>query len=110
MKLSKKDILLALIDHYAEGNKARFAKLLGITPQSVSTWLARSTYDAELIYSKCKDVSAGWLLSGEGSMFQVKEGEVNLVAKQAIYDLTMENTRLKNRIAELEDKKGFAAL
>lgn len=59
-----------LILHYNEGNKSQFSKRLGISAQGLSTWLSRSTFDAELIYSKCEGLSADWLLSGEGPMLR----------------------------------------
>ena len=66
-------MLLALIEHYSNGNKTQFAKILGISPQGLNTWISRNTFDAECIYSKCLNVSANWLLTGEGSML-VDEG------------------------------------
>ena len=66
--MSKSDMILALIEHYSNGNKAQFANRLGITPQGLSTWIKRNTFDAELIFSKCEGVSAKWLLTGEGEL------------------------------------------
>lgn len=66
--MSKSDMILALIEHYSNGNKAQFASRLGITPQGLSTWIKRNTFDAELIFSKCEGVSAKWLLTGEGEL------------------------------------------
>lgn len=68
--MSKADMILALIDHYSNGNKAQFASRLGITPQGLSTWIKRNTFDAELIFSKCEGLSAQWLLTGEGELFE----------------------------------------
>lgn len=64
--MSKKEILEALISHYAAGNKTHFAELLGVKPQTISSWLSRDTFDADLIYNKCIGVSGDWLLSGGG--------------------------------------------
>lgn len=61
-------MLEALISHYTNGNKAQFAKHLGVTPQVVSAWIARNTFDSELIYTKCRCVNPSWLLSGHGKM------------------------------------------
>ena len=47
--MNKKDMIIALIEHYSGGNKTKFAKLLGITPQGISTWLKREYFDIELI-------------------------------------------------------------
>ena len=68
--MNKKDMILALIEHYSDGNKAQFANLLGITPQGLSTWIKRETFDIELIFSKCEGLSANWLLTGKGSMIK----------------------------------------
>lgn len=71
--MDKKDILNLLIKHYADGNKSRFASMLGISPQAVSTWEKRNTFDIELIYSKCENLNAKWLLTGIGEMFVSEE-------------------------------------
>lgn len=64
--------LNALIDYFAGGKKAEFARMLGTSPQGVNTWLSRNTFDIELIYSKCEGVSAEWLLTGKGEMIEKK--------------------------------------
>lgn len=80
--MDKKLMLETLINSYTDGNKARFAAKIGITPQLISNWLARNTFDAELLYAKCENISAGWLLSGEGEMLSdrrnVNEQSVSL--------------------------------
>jgi len=63
-------MLEAIIGYYTEGNKAKFAILLGVSPQTISAWGARNTFDSELIYTKCVGISADWLLTGEGSMLR----------------------------------------
>lgn len=61
------------------------------------------------ILLKCPDLNARWLITGEGEMLEKKEAPVmDTDAKQAIYDLTLENVRLKKRIAELEGKGAVA--
>lgn len=69
-QLSKKERLKELINYYTSGNKAKFAELLGITPQGLSTWIARNMYDVDLIYANCECVSSDWLLTGEGNMLK----------------------------------------
>lgn len=68
--MDKRLMLEQLINYYTDGNKTRFAELVGVKPQTINSWLTRNSYDAELIYSKCVNVSADWLLSGEGSMIK----------------------------------------
>lgn len=60
----------ALITYYTNGNKAQFAKYIGVSPQTISAWLSRNTFDNELLYTHCVDVSAEWLLAGEGPMLK----------------------------------------
>lgn len=50
-----------------------FAKFLGIKPQTLSTWHARNTFDIELLYSKCEQIDANWLLTGKGTMLKNEE-------------------------------------
>ena len=61
-------MLECLINHYTDGNKAAFAKMVTVTPQTISKWLARNSFDNELLFQKCPGVSASWLLTGEGEM------------------------------------------
>lgn len=68
--MDKKSMLEAMISHYTNGNKAKFAGLLGVSAQTISAWGTRNTFDHELIYTKCRGISADWLLTGEGSMFR----------------------------------------
>lgn len=60
----------ALVERYTGGNKSQFANMLGVSAQTISAWVARKTFDAELIYAKCSDISAKWLLTGQGNMLR----------------------------------------
>lgn len=66
--MDKTFMIECLINMYTDGNKSKFAAKIGVKPQTISAWLARDTFDAELIYAKCENISADWLLSGEGEM------------------------------------------
>lgn len=68
--MDKSQMIRELINHFCNGNKAHFANMLGVKPQTINSWLTRDTFDTELIYSKCVDVSADWLLTGEGEMLK----------------------------------------
>lgn len=68
--MDKSQMVNELIAHYSNGNKSQFASLLGIRPQTINSWISRDTFDTELIYAKCVDVSADWLLTGEGDMLK----------------------------------------
>lgn len=77
-------MLEGLIRHYTKGNKAQFAKLLGVSAQTISAWIARNTFDAELIYTKCRYVDSSWLLTGEGAMLQETENNNAPTSKHTV--------------------------
>lgn len=66
---------MQLIQQYEDGNKTRFAKRIGLSPQGISTWLSRGTIDYELVYAKCEYLNAAWLLTGEGSMLCTEQAQ-----------------------------------
>jgi len=45
-----------------------FAKHLGVSPQTLSNWKKRNTYDAEVIYTKCEWINPVVLLTGKGEL------------------------------------------
>ena len=63
--MTKKERLEALISHYSDGKPTRFAKY--------STWLARDSFDYDLLFAKCEMISPEWLLTGKGSMLKSDE-------------------------------------
>lgn len=73
--MEKRDIVVALVEKYANGKNAQFAKLLGVSPQTISAWISRNTLDYDLIYTKCVGISPQWLLTGEGEMFEDTKGK-----------------------------------
>lgn len=104
----------ALINHYTNGNKAQFASLLGVKPQTVNSWITRNTFDMELVYAKCLHVSSGWLLSGEGEMViksPIEESKQDLAQQsnsfQGSIQPLMELIRLKDeKILEQAEEIG----
>lgn len=68
--MDKDLIIKQLVEYYSSGNNSQFAKMLGIKPQTISTWIARKSFDIELIFAKCEGVSPEWLLTGEGKMLK----------------------------------------
>ena len=68
--MRKSEQLERIIEHYAGGNKSKMARLLGISPQAISTWITRDAYDIELIYAKCENINPEWLLTGKGPMLK----------------------------------------
>ena len=68
--MTKKERLEALIAHYSDGKPTRFAKHIGVAPSTISTWIARDTFDYDLLFAKCEKISPEWLLTGNGSMLK----------------------------------------
>lgn len=127
--MDKKSMLEAMISHYTNGNKAKFAGLLGVSPQTISAWGSRNTFDHELIYTKCRDVSADWLLTGEGSMLQknhqlqlesIQSAEQSQIVQmflsqlekkdEEIKNLNQQITELSSQIAKLEEQNNTKGL
>lgn len=76
--MDKDEMLESLINQFTDGNQAKFAKKLGITPQALSKWIERKSFNPELIYKKIIGVSARWLLNdGEGSMLESIDPELS---------------------------------
>ena len=80
--MNKKSMLEALISHFTNGNKAQFSKLLGVSPQTISAWIARNTFDSELIYAKCRYIDPSWLLTGQGDMLVKNDVQQNVETKR----------------------------
>ncbi|HIW87777.1 MAG TPA: helix-turn-helix domain-containing protein [Candidatus Onthomorpha intestinigallinarum] len=87
--MDKNERLERLVEYYGNGNKSHFAKILGVKAQTINTWLSRNTYDTELIFAKCDNINASWLLSGEGNMLR---SESEMVEKLPSVNQTYEGT------------------
>lgn len=66
--MDKTLILNEIKTHIGVSSNAAFARFLDIKPNVVTNWYARNTFNAELINTKCVDISAEWLMTGEGEM------------------------------------------
>lgn len=109
--MRKSEQLERLIEHYAGGNKSKMARLLGVSPQAISTWITRDAYDIELIYAKCENINPEWLLTGKGEMiispnenYNVKEPDFNSTMAESpagyinIYEKLYLKEKEENRI------------
>lgn len=70
--INKSLILNEIKSHYGFKSDAEFARFLGIKPQTLASWYSRNTFDIDLLYSKCVDIDANWLLTGNGEMLKEK--------------------------------------
>ena len=93
--MEKKDRLLRLIEHYSDGNKSEFARMIGVSPQAVNTWISRNTFDIDIIYAKCINVSSEWLLTGNGPMLKTSsDNNTNVEQQQVSTNTADESTPL----------------
>jgi hypothetical protein len=68
--MDKKQRIIQLINYYAGGRTGDFADKLGVGGNTISTWKARNTIDYDLVFAKCENLNAEWLLTGEGEMIK----------------------------------------
>ena len=80
--MTKKERLEALIAHYSNGKPTQFAKYIGVAPSTISTWLARDSFDYDLLFAKCEDISPEWLFTGNGDMLKATEESEPTIAEQ----------------------------
>lgn len=79
--MNKALILNRIINELFNGSKSDFARKLDVKPQTISSWIARNTFDIELIFAKCDNLSAEFLLTGEGSMLKTSEKGVETASE-----------------------------
>ena len=75
--MNKKERLEAIIKHYSDGRPSVFAKLIGVAPSTISSWLSRDTLDYDLLFAKCENISSEWLLTGRGEMINIQTSTFN---------------------------------
>lgn len=80
--MTKKDRLDEIIRYYSNGKPSTFAKFLGVAPSTISTWLARDTFDYDLLFAKCEELNAEWLLTGKGEMLKADEEQIAIAISQ----------------------------
>lgn len=73
MNIDKSLILNKLKNYYSFKMDSEFARFLGIKPQTLATWHTRKTFDIDILYSKCVDISPDYLLTGKGEMLRNSE-------------------------------------
>lgn len=71
--MENKEIVNQLIDYYCGGHKAKFAEMLGVKPQTISSWISRNKFDISLVSAKCVEISKEWLLTGNGNMLKSEQ-------------------------------------
>lgn len=95
--MDKSLVLRKIQDHYNFKKDGDFASFLGINQSTLSNWHSRGTMDYEKIISKCEEIDANWLLTGEGKMI-----------KDIPIDTSLENDKKEN-IPD-EKREGYITL
>lgn len=100
--MNKSEMLEMLISHYTNGNKTKFAAILGVKAQTINSWEKRDSFDHELIYSSFDDISGDWLLSGgRGEMLKSKQNANHDEREKERAALTLELANILNKIIKL---------
>lgn len=66
--MDKSQIINQIKLHLKINTDSEFAKFIGVSQPTISSWRKRNTFDHELIIAKCKDFNIEWLITGEGEM------------------------------------------
>ena len=77
--MNKTERIECIINALCDGNKSKFARVLGVKPQTINTWLTRDTFDIERVYSCCTQLNPHWLLTGEGEMMKGAPAKQSIV-------------------------------
>lgn len=65
---TKKERVTRLIEYFAQGKKAAFGRILGISGAAVGKWVNSGDFNAGRILQAFPEVNAHWLRTGEGEM------------------------------------------
>lgn len=95
--MDKKDLLDAICIAYDDGNKAAFARRLGIMPQTLHGWLNRGRIEYDTIYRYCPDINPIWLLTN-GEEGDIKETFIKDAKGRS--DAELERLRLANQLLQ----------
>lgn len=68
--MDKVHVLNKLYEYGGFNTKAEFADFLDLSPQNLSNWYNRKTFDINLLSNKFTNVNRNWLLTGEGEMLR----------------------------------------
>lgn len=68
--LSKKDRIHYIIKTKCSGNASEMARRLDLSQSTITAWMRRDTLDYDKVAEAFSDVSAEWLLRGEGAFLR----------------------------------------
>ena len=104
--MDKTLILNKLQKHYKFKKDNDFALFLGISGQLLSKWKLRNTFDVDVLYTKCTEISPDFLLSGNEPIQRIDvvsgTSEIDKVYKDLSESRLEVINGLKFKIAALE--------
>ena len=107
--MDKAAILSKIKAHCGFKKDSDLARRLGISPQTLSNWKTRKTYDPQLIYTKCPELNPEWLLTGKEPMLKtdsIKENSSLPTAEEESFKfLTRNNSTIP--LFDLENNGGL---
>ncbi len=101
--MDKTLILNKIKNHYNFRKDSELAKHLGISPQTLSNWKKRNSYDPQLIYTKCSEINPEWLLTGEEPMLKkeyINKSKLSIVEDSENNSISIQNIPLYNLEAD----------
>lgn len=101
--MDKAIMLDRIKDYYSFKTDVDFAKFLGITPQVLSNWKGRNSFDAELLYNKCPELNPSWLLCGKEPMITDEVQELQVNEAKSPYILRKKLTYLEDELKVLTE-------
>ena len=100
-----------LISHFSAGNKRLFCKRIGVAPTVLENIVGKRqtkpSFDVlEKTLCAFENISARWLITGEGEMTikEIQENKNNINELHMIRELAGENALLKNEVTLLKKK------
>lgn len=100
--MDKSIIINSIIEEFNFKSDSDFARFIGITPQVLSHWKTRNTYNIDLLIEKFPDINPEFLLTGKGSVVK------NNIAEEpaaAYNNMTSELIEMQKKyIAKLEEE------
>ena len=66
--LEKNAVLDRIKQFYSLKGNAELSRFLGVSPNTITNWYSRKTFDIDILYTKCVDIDFNWLFTGESTM------------------------------------------